>query len=310
MRLCGLAVKSLALNFELATTNGHSLAFHINFYFTTTISRYLLGVKTVLAFLVAFLASLSVPAQNLSGFWKGTLRMGGGCFGVNNIELQLQMVGDSVFGDSYHYETIDYYVKKKISGRYDPVWHKLILHESTVTTFNIPPSCKICVKNFYLSYRKEGKREILTGDWDGKIMNTNTDCSVGPITLYRAAESDFKEIPEIIVDTGSIKLDFYDNAQVDGDSITVLVNKNVVVSHQRLTTKPITIYVTVDLNHTFQELEMVAENLGTIPPNTAMLIITAGEQRYQLFLSSTETKSAKVRFVYEKKPEPPPLSLR
>jgi hypothetical protein len=45
---------------------------------------------------------------------------------------------------------------------------------------------------------------------------------------------------------------------------------------------------------------MVAENEGSIPPNTALLIITAGEKRYQLFLSSTQSKSAVVRFVYEK----------
>ena len=45
---------------------------------------------------------------------------------------------------------------------------------------------------------------------------------------------------------------------------------------------------------------MVAENLGSIVPNTALLIITAGKKKYQLFLSSTEQKSAKVRFVYDK----------
>jgi hypothetical protein len=44
---------------------------------------------------------------------------------------------------------------------------------------------------------------------------------------------------------------------------------------------------------------MVAENLGSIPPNTAILIITAGTRRYQLSLSSSESKSAMVRFVYE-----------
>ncbi|HYC29867.1 MAG TPA: hypothetical protein VEB42_13635, partial [Chitinophagaceae bacterium] len=174
-------------------------------------------MKTVLA-LTALLLCGFAHGQKLSGFWKGTLRMGGGCFGVNNIELQLKVEGDSVTGDSYHYETVDYYVKKKIKGSYDPLWRKLTLHEGLVTTFNIPASCKICVKNFVLSYRKEGNREILTGDWDGKILNTRSDCSVGPITLYRSAESDFKEIPEILVDTGTIRLDLYDNAQVDGDS--------------------------------------------------------------------------------------------
>jgi hypothetical protein len=57
--------------------------------------------------------------------------------------------------------------------------------------------------------------------------------------------------------------------------------------------------VRIDPQNTFQEIEMVAENLGSIPPNTALLIITAGKKRYQLFLSSTESKSAMVRFVYD-----------
>jgi len=45
---------------------------------------------------------------------------------------------------------------------------------------------------------------------------------------------------------------------------------------------------------------MKAENLGSIPPNTALLIITAGKKRYRLFLSSTKTNTAVIRFVYNK----------
>jgi hypothetical protein len=44
---------------------------------------------------------------------------------------------------------------------------------------------------------------------------------------------------------------------------------------------------------------MVAENLGSIPPNTAILIITAGKNRHSLSLSSSEVKSARVRIVYD-----------
>ncbi|MGZ3940580.1 MAG: hypothetical protein ACXVBK_17550, partial [Flavisolibacter sp.] len=62
----------------------------------------------------------------------------------------------------------------------------------------------------------------------------------------------------------------------------------------------ITAYVTVDLGNPFFEIEMVADNLGTIPPNTALLIITAGTKKYELFLSSTKTKSAMIRIIYEK----------
>jgi hypothetical protein len=45
---------------------------------------------------------------------------------------------------------------------------------------------------------------------------------------------------------------------------------------------------------------MIAENLGSIPPNTALLIITAGKKRYELFMTSSTQKSAKVRFLYER----------
>jgi hypothetical protein len=45
---------------------------------------------------------------------------------------------------------------------------------------------------------------------------------------------------------------------------------------------------------------MVGENLGTIPPNTALMMVTAGEKRYQLFLTSDEKKNALVRFIYKK----------
>jgi hypothetical protein len=261
-------------------------------------------VKTATLILLFFLLTSAAPAQNLTGFWKGNLTMGGGCFSVNNIELQLKIEGDTVSGDSYQYDNVNYYVKKSLTGMYDASHKRLVVHENFVTTFHIPQTCSICIKNFYLTYSRKGNVETLTGTWDGKIMNTNADCSIGPITLSRIRESAFKEVPEIIVDTGILRLDFYDNALVDGDSITVLVNKVVVLTHQRLTTKPITTFISIDLTHTFQEIEMVAENLGSIPPNTAMLIITAGSKKYQLFLSSTESKSAMVRFVYDKKKGP------
>lgn len=257
-------------------------------------------MKAPLALIILLCLAFFLKAQNLNGFWAGRLSMPGGCFGTNNIELQLHIRGATVFGDSYHYENINYYVKKKLSGTYDTAARKLILHEEYITTFHIPNTCTICIKNFYLKYSREGNVETLDGNWDGKISATSMDCSTGPIILSRIRESAFKEIPEIDVDTGIIRLDFYDNATIDGDSITVTVNKNVVVSNQLLSAKPVTTYVTVNLSNPFFEVEMVANNLGTIPPNTALLIITARAKKYQLFLTSTKTKSAMIRIIYDK----------
>lgn len=239
-----------------------------------------------------------INAQKLDGFWKGSLSMQG-CFSQNNIELQIHLNGSSVSGDSYHYQDINTYVKKKFVGNYDPTSKTIVLGETTVTTYHIPVRCVICIKKYELHYNKSGDLETLSGTWSGNVMNTLADCAGGAIILTRVAESAFKEVPEIKVDTGTIRLDFYDNGIVDGDSITVLVNKKVIVTHQLLSAKPVTMYVKIDPGNTFQEVEMVAENLGSIPPNTALLIITAGKKRYRLYLTSTETKNAMIRFVYD-----------
>jgi hypothetical protein len=236
----------------------------------------------------------------VSGFWKGTLDMVGGCFAVNNIELQISIKGDSVYGSSYHYLDINNYVKKKFAGIYDSKAKKIVLQEALVTTFKIPSQCLVCIKKYELNYTANGKEEFLKGGWTSIVTSNFIDCESGPIRLSRISESAFKEIPEIITDTGLIRLDFYDNGQIDDDSISVKINNQIVLTHQKLSAEPITTYIKVDLKHTFQEVEMIAENLGSIPPNTALLIITAGKKRYELFMSSSNQKSAKVRFVYDK----------
>jgi hypothetical protein len=67
-----------------------------------------------------------------------------------------------------------------------------------------------------------------------------------------------------------------------------------------LKTQPVTMNIRVDERRTVQEVIMVGENLGSIPPNTALMIVTAGSKRYQLYLTSDEQKNAMVRFIYEK----------
>lgn len=248
------------------------------------------------------LCSFCVPAlaQDVRGYWKGSLSMVSGCFPENNIELQVKTDGDSIIGDSYHYLDVNNYVKKDFSWTYNASLKQLIVQEARVTAFRIRPECRVCIKRYVLYYSRTGKTETLTGSWTGYMMGTRQSCDSGKIVLYRIKESAFKEIPEVAVDTGQLRLDFYDNNQVDGDSISVTVNGKTVLSHQRLSAKPVTLFVPVNLDEgKFQEVEMIAENLGTIPPNTALLIVTAGERRYQLFLSSTEIKSARVRFFYD-----------
>ena len=167
-------------------------------------------------------------------------------------------------------------------------------------TFHIPQDCTPCIRYFTLAYSKQDKEEMLSGEWGGVVMNGTLSCTPGKIVLHKIIESDFNHIKEIKVDTGTLRLDFYDNGEIDGDSVSVTVNDVAVVSHRRLGIKPVSVDVKVSLDDPEQEVTMIGENLGTIPPNTALLIVTAGKKRYQLFLASNGKKNAQVRFVYER----------
>ena len=144
-------------------------------------------------------------------------------------------------------------------------------------------------------------------------MDGKSNCPAGTIVMTRIQKPAFKpEVPavlierklelvkEIKVDTGNLRLDFYDNGVIDGDTISVYVNDMAVVSRKVLATKPITIYVRIDFTKPRQEMIMVGENLGSIPPNTALMIVNADEKRYQVYLTSDNKKNAMVRFIYEK----------
>lgn len=252
-------------------------------------------------FLLLFLNNFC-SAQEINGFWKGTLTMQGGCFVENNIELQITAAGRIVTGTSYHYLNVENYIKKDFRGRYDSAAKTLIISEGAISEFKIPSHCVVCIKQYSFTYTKKDNVETLEGGWTGFINGTGSSCQPGTIILSRIKTSAFKEvsIPQINVDTGQIRLDFYDNGTIDGDSISVLVDQKVVLSHQKLSAQPVTTFITINLAQPVHEVVMVAENMGSIPPNTALLIITAGEKRYRLFLNSTEMKSAKARFVYSK----------
>ncbi len=108
-------------------------------------------------------------------------------------------------------------------------------------------------------------------------------------------------VKTILLDTSQLKIDFYDNAEIDNDTITVFINNKLLLYRQGLTDKPLTIGFNAFPGIEY-ELVMVADNLGTITPNTALMVVKAGDQRIELFLSSGLDKSAAVKFVYKPKP--------
>lgn len=101
-------------------------------------------------------------------------------------------------------------------------------------------------------------------------------------------------VRKIETDEAEMVIELYDNGDIDGDTVTIYHNNELLVNHAGLSSKPITIKIKVDKANPHHELIMVADNLGSIPPNTSLMILTANKKRYEVNISSSEQKNAKV----------------
>jgi hypothetical protein len=99
---------------------------------------------------------------------------------------------------------------------------------------------------------------------------------------------------KIVTDESELVIALYDNGEIDGDTVTVYHNNKLIVNHAGLSIKPIVMKIKVDKANPHHEIIMVADNLGSIPPNTSLMIVTANKKRYEIFISSSEQKNAKV----------------
>ncbi len=106
-------------------------------------------------------------------------------------------------------------------------------------------------------------------------------------------------VKTIVTSSPDIRIDLYDNGEIDGDTITVYHNNEVVAFKRGLSNKPITINIKASVDDPHHEFVMVADNLGSIPPNTALMVVTTGGKRYEVFISSDEQKNAKVIIDYK-----------
>lgn len=114
-------------------------------------------------------------------------------------------------------------------------------------------------------------------------------------TLTPPEERKVTPIQTIAVVSDSLVLSFYDNGVVDGDTISVYMNGTNVISKTKLTEAAVKKVIYIGTENTADiTLTLVAENLGTIPPNTGLLIIQDGTQKHQIRFSADMQNNAAI----------------
>ena len=100
------------------------------------------------------------------------------------------------------------------------------------------------------------------------------------------------------MNTRTINIKVYDNGIIDDDTVSIYFNNKLLVDKKRLSEKAIEFNIQLEDRADYQEITMYAENLGSIPPNTALMVVTAGDKRYELYASASMEENAVLRFEY------------
>jgi hypothetical protein len=101
------------------------------------------------------------------------------------------------------------------------------------------------------------------------------------------------------VNVKHITLSVYDNGTVDNDTVSIFYNGRLLVGKKLLSEKPLVINLELDEYAALHEITMFAENLGSIPPNTALIVVKAGDKRYELHSKASLEENAVLVFEYK-----------
>ncbi|HXB10216.1 MAG TPA: hypothetical protein VNW04_23995 [Puia sp.] len=264
-------------------------------------------------------------AQDLTGQWTGTAT-------AINSDVRQKLVlsiteGDSAFGGVLHWyspetQTIRHII---VSGRFYGKDSILTIRQDSTMNIEEGPAGGPPGGFYILFYRRyAGRRDQLEGHWHGigGWMGTTEDMSIRlekkappfiPMPVAKPPKknsADDKQIQALLgresvvavkipvpvqgIDT--IRIELYDNGEIDGDSVSLFLNNQLLLQHLRLTAEARVLLVPLDKSIPVSRLVLFAENLGRLPPNTALMEVTVHGKTYTLFLSTDYKKNASVEF--------------
>jgi hypothetical protein len=106
-------------------------------------------------------------------------------------------------------------------------------------------------------------------------------------------------IQTIEISSPEIRIELYDDGIIDHDTVTVYFNGKAVIWKNMLSHHAISLTLTA-LPDRENDLILYADNLGDIPPNTALMVVYAGDDKYDIRVTSDEQKNGEVKFRLKK----------
>jgi hypothetical protein len=133
-----------------------------------------------------------------------------------------------------------------------------------------------------------------------KPENKNIPDKKDAAAFITERKSEFSQVVNFKSD--SLELALYDNGEIDGDTVSVLMNGEIILAKQGLKATAIkkTIYITPGKDDEFT-MVLYAENLGKYPPNTGLLVVHDGDDVYNVRFSADFQTNAGIIFKRKQK---------
>jgi hypothetical protein len=275
---------------------------------------------------IILLNILPIIAQTqFLGKWIGTITQTGSnkvsadyYFEVN---FKMDSITKKISGTSYSYvnkESGKYVLKASLIATV--IENKLTFNEIEMLEYqnSIQKHADYCIKFGALEITEDkNKKLILEGTWNGKEHKTENPCAGGTIKLEKTIVDStnsvvyenekiiaikdriIKKGKTITVHATTLKIEIFDDADEDGDIISLNYNGKWLIDKYKLKNKPLLRTISINPNSPFNFISTFAHNLGKMAPNTTALLIDDGKKKQKIVLKSNLEENDIIYLNYE-----------
>lgn len=282
--------------------------------------------------LVLLCSTLFSTAQTIAGLWRGRFTSNHPLQQITDYkyELLLFQEGEKITG--YSYSTVvngEFYAVCEITGT---LFDGYMVITETKTLYQNPPGPEGVLQSHILflngdtkevsgEWKQSNKRKTQLFEESGKtFLKKEDDPSKSGLlkVLEQKNEVQLEKptapkqepvlnkdsiklssraveiVKSIETDSDSVLIELYDDGLIDGDSVSVFTNNTVLLNRIGLSDKGIKRTIALPERDGGLLLTLFAENQGTLPPNTGVLVVKTGGLVYEIRFTSDNKKSAAV----------------
>ena len=261
------------------------------------------------------LLTLLTSAQGISGVWVGNYKPLLFAATPEKLVVEIFVYNDSLItGASHLYYKNDQYEHYKINGRFKKNESIIYFSEDSTIAVKLGTWDQNCLGNYTMKLTSRGNVLEMRGRWEDNSTALSRCQSTGvwlekevdkaikqsiskPVDKNLERKSDIQSLIEISrAEKDSILVELYDNGIIDNDSASLYLDDSLLLHKQFVSNRPVSLYITLDKQRPLSKLKLAAESLGSIPPCTALMIITTKKKRYEVNVSSNFHSNGVVEF--------------